>query len=91
MDAEHRQQCHSSSVAFVLTIGVHTDDDSLEVSYLRRFAGTKWSNMSIRSYFTVKKRDVLEGKLEKVNCSCFHGGVCESRAAAHSRSEAHHR
>ena len=30
--------------------------------------------MLIRSYFTVKKRDVLEGKLEKVNCSCFHGG-----------------
>ena len=36
------------------------------------FTGTKWSIISIRSYFTVKKRDVLEGELEKVNCSCFH-------------------
>ena len=52
--------------AFVLTICADTDDDSLEISYLRSFPGTEWSTKSIRSYFTVKKCDVLEGELEKV-------------------------
>ena len=29
------------------------------------FPGTKWSTKSIRSHFTVKKRDVLKSELEK--------------------------
>ena len=33
---------------------------------MRRFPGTKWSTKSIRLYFTMKKRDVPEGELEKV-------------------------
>ena len=49
-----------------MAIGADTDDDSLEISYLRSISGTKWSTKSIRSYFTLKKRDVLEGELEKV-------------------------
>ena len=55
-----------SIVAFVLTIGADTDYNSLEISYLHSISGTKWSTKSIRSYFTVKKRDVFEGELEKV-------------------------
>ena len=66
MDAERREQYPTSIVAFVLTIGADTDYNSLEISYLRSISGTKWSTKSIRSYFTVKKRDVLEGELEKV-------------------------
>ena len=66
MDAERREQCPSSIVAFVLTIGADTDYNSLEISYLHSISGTKWSTKSIRSYFTVKKRDVFEGELEKV-------------------------
>ena len=66
MDAELRKQCPTSIVAFVVTIGADTDYISLEISYLRSISGNKWSTKSIRSYFTVKKRDVLEGELEKV-------------------------